>query len=106
MGDPSRSRRAGAKIGCRIRGLEGRAFRSEEKVCRGRPLGDPATGGSNGDQALVTSLTGLIRPQPQTTVLPGTPDRDFTQRRNVALMWLIATMLTFEWITRRLHRLA
>jgi len=54
----------------------------------------------------VTSLTGLIRPQPQTTVLPGTPDRDFTQRRNVALMWLIATMLTFEWITRRLHRLA
>jgi len=47
-----------------------------------------------------------LKPQPQTTILPGTPDRDFTQRRNAVLMWLIASMLTMEWVVRRLHRLA
>lgn len=55
---------------------------------------------------LVSKLTEEIRPQPQTTVLPGTPDADFTMRRNAVLMWLIASVLTMEWITRRLHRLA
>jgi hypothetical protein len=54
------------------------------------------------EQALVSQL----RPQPQTTILPGTPDLEFGTRRNAVLMWLIATLLTMEWVTRRLHRLA
>jgi hypothetical protein len=58
------------------------------------------------DQSVVKNLASWLRPQPQTTVLPGTPDNDFTQRRNGVLMWLIATMLTMEWVIRRLHRLA
>lgn len=58
------------------------------------------------DAEVSTKLVSLLRPQPQTTILPGTPDIDFTRRRNLALMWLIATMLTMEWVTRRLHRLA
>lgn len=55
---------------------------------------------------LANDLVGWLRPQPQTTVLPGTPDLDFNRRRNAVLMWLMATMLTMEWVTRRLHRLA
>ena len=51
-------------------------------------------------------LVGWLKPQPQTTVLPGTPDADFNRRRNATLMWLITIMLTMEWVTRRLHRLA
>ena len=58
------------------------------------------------DQSITTSLISRVRPQPQTTILPGTPDADFTRRRNAVLMWLIAAMLTMEWVTRRLHRLA
>lgn len=62
------------------------------------------------DEASVTSvaqkLTEAIVPQPQITLLAGTPDRLFGERRNAILMWLIASVLTFEWITRRLHRLA
>tara|TARA_R110002049_G_scaffold72490_1_gene186982 strand:- start:79584 stop:82361 length:2778 start_codon:yes stop_codon:yes gene_type:complete len=63
---------------------------------------DPETQPAN----VATELIQLLRPQPQTTILPGTPDRDFTQRRNAVLMWLIASVLTMEWIVRRLHRLA
>ncbi len=55
---------------------------------------------------LATELASTIRPQPQTMVLPGTPDRDFHERRNAVLIWLIASALTLEWVTRRLHRLA
>jgi hypothetical protein len=58
------------------------------------------------DVAIIAALRSQLRPQPQTTVLPGTPDIDFNRRRNAVLMWLIATMLTMEWVTRRLHRLA
>lgn len=58
------------------------------------------------DDGVATNLISYLRPQPQTTVLPGTPDLDFNRRRNALLMWLIATMLTMEWVTRRLHRLA
>ena len=58
------------------------------------------------DAEVAAKLTALIEPQPQTTILPGTPDREFNERRNAVLMWLIASVLTFEWITRRLHRLA
>ena len=58
------------------------------------------------DAEVKTQLISLVRPQPQTTILPGTPDSFFTERRNVVLMWLVATMLTMEWVVRRLHRLA
>ncbi|MDB4664508.1 VWA domain-containing protein [bacterium] len=53
-----------------------------------------------------TQLAATVRPQPQATILPGTPNSLFNERRNVVLMWLIATMLTMEWVIRRLHRLA
>lgn len=59
-----------------------------------------------GDAQLTTQLVSAMPPQPQTTILPGTPDVDFSRRRNAALMWLIATMLTMEWVVRRLHKLA
>lgn len=52
------------------------------------------------------TLTTSIVPQPQVTLLAGTPDSPFGERRNAVLMWLIASVLTFEWVTRRLHRLA
>ena len=58
------------------------------------------------DETIKDQLLSFLRPQPQTSILPGTPDIEFTERRNVVLMWLIATMLTMEWVTRRLHRLA
>ena len=57
-------------------------------------------------KGVAADLIKRLRPQPQTTILPGTPDRDFTERRNAVLMWLIASVLTMEWIIRRLHRLA
>ena len=58
------------------------------------------------DAEVQTQLVAAVRPQPQVTILPGTPNSQFTERRNVVLMWLIATMLTMEWVIRRLHRLA
>ncbi len=58
------------------------------------------------DAEIADKLVSLVRPQPQTTILPGTPDFEFKQRRNAVLMWLIASLLTMEWVTRRLHRLA
>ncbi|OYP28869.1 hypothetical protein [Rhodopirellula sp. MGV] len=57
-------------------------------------------------ETLISQLTETIRPQPQLTVLPGTPDSMFAMRRNAVLMWLLASMLTMEWVIRRLHRLA
>lgn len=57
-------------------------------------------------QQISATLLAAVQPQPQTTVLPGTPDVDFMRRRNAVLMCLIATALTMEWIVRRLHRLA
>ena len=58
------------------------------------------------DTEVQTQLVAAVRPQPQVTILPGTPNSQFTERRNLVLMWLIATMLTMEWVIRRLHRLA
>ena len=55
---------------------------------------------------VAATLTQTLRPQPQATILPGTPDRDFALRRNAVLMWLLASVLTMEWVVRRLHRLA
>ena len=59
-----------------------------------------------GDAELTDRLAETIRPQPQSSVLPGTPDPLFTERRNASLLWLIASVLTMEWVIRRLHRLA
>ncbi|MCS7468158.1 VWA domain-containing protein [Stieleria sp. ICT_E10.1] len=56
--------------------------------------------------SLIENIVGTISPQPQTTILPGTPDAMFTERRNAMLLWLIASVLTMEWVIRRLHRLA
>ena len=53
-----------------------------------------------------SQLTRLIQPQPQMSLLAGAPDATFSLRRNAALLWLIATVMTMEWITRRLNRLA
>ncbi|MEM9826876.1 MAG: vWA domain-containing protein [Planctomycetota bacterium] len=58
------------------------------------------------DIAWTKQVNDSIVPQPQTTVLPGTPDIDFSTRRNATLMCLIATMLSMEWVVRRLHKLA
>ncbi len=58
------------------------------------------------DRQQMLTLAKSIQPQPQTTILPGTPDMDFSMRRNASLLWLIATALTFEWVLRRLQRLA
>ena len=65
------------------------------------PIDSPADA-----EAMVQRLPELIEPQPQTTILPGTPDDRFNERRNASLLWLIATALTFEWVVRRLQRLA
>jgi len=58
------------------------------------------------DASSVMALAKSILPQPQTSILPGTPDAEFILRRNASLLWLIATALTFEWVLRRLQRLA
>ncbi|MCO8125351.1 VWA domain-containing protein [Stieleria sp. TO1_6] len=58
------------------------------------------------NQLLVGQINETLLPQPQTTILPGTPDSIFNQRRNATLLWLIASVLTMEWVIRRLHRLA
>lgn len=58
------------------------------------------------NETMAKEIVETIRPQPQTTVLPGTPDAIFTERRNAMLLWLVASVLTMEWVVRRLHRLA
>ena len=63
-------------------------------------------GAETDNASILEKLVGGISPQPQVSILPGTPDDDFARRRNAALLWLIATALTMEWIVRRLHRLA
>lgn len=65
-----------------------------------------SAGGANSSGEGPLGLVQKIEPQPQLTVLPGTPDRDFETRRNATLMWLLCSMLTMEWVVRRLHRLA
>ncbi|MDB4678868.1 VWA domain-containing protein [Rhodopirellula sp.] len=63
---------------------------------------DPSTT----NQSVVDSLLERIVPQPQVSILPGSPDQLFSLRRNAVLMWLFAGLLSMEWIVRRLHRLA
>lgn len=79
------------------------AMQQLASATRGRyfPVGDPAAA-----TMVAAELTSAIAPQPQVTVLAGTPDDLFNERRNAGLMWLIASVLTFEWLVRRLHKLA
>ncbi len=51
-------------------------------------------------------LARLIEPQDQLTIIPGTPDRDFDRRLMTWLMGLIVGLLSVEWLTRRLSKLA
>ena len=52
------------------------------------------------------SPTNLIQPQDQETFLTGTMDRFFQRKLMMWLLGLIATVLSLEWIVRRLHKLA
>jgi len=51
-------------------------------------------------------LTHVLRSRDRETFLPGTPDRDFERRLMAWLMGLICGLLAFEWLLRRLSRLA
>jgi len=51
-------------------------------------------------------LTNVLRSQDRDFYLPGTPDRDFERRLMAWLMGLICGLLAFEWLLRRLSRLA
>ncbi|ADB17889.1 hypothetical protein Psta_3225 [Pirellula staleyi DSM 6068] len=53
-----------------------------------------------------TGVHALLRPQDQVTVLPGTPDRQFDRQLMTWLLTFIATVLSLEWLIRRLSRLA
>ncbi|WP_164102812.1 vWA domain-containing protein [Candidatus Laterigemmans baculatus] len=68
--------------------------------------GTSSSGTSSSGATDPLELVERIEPQPQIAILPGTTDRDFQRRRNASLMWLLASMLTMEWVVRRLHRLA
>lgn len=51
-------------------------------------------------------IVSLIAPREQVNFLPGAPDRPFQQRLMGALMALIGTALSLEWLLRRLSKLA
>ena len=81
------------------------------------PLGQLATetGGQywKGVQAAMTSgekselaVVEAIVPQDQVAFSPGAPEREFQLRWLGWLMTLIASCLSLEWLTRRIHRLA
>jgi hypothetical protein len=60
-----------------------------------------------GDTSVETgALVAKIRPQDQTTVLPGTPDRSFERQLMGWLLGLICGCLCLEWLLRRLSKLA
>lgn len=52
------------------------------------------------------SILNLIKAQDQITPLPGTPDRNFEQQLMSWLLGIIAGALCFEWLLRRLSKLA
>lgn len=54
----------------------------------------------------VPPLVNVIEPREQVAYLPGTPDRDFEQQLMMWLMALICGFLCFEWLLRRLSKLA
>ena len=47
-----------------------------------------------------------LPPKDQESYLPGTPDMDFTRALMGWLLGLVAGALSFEWLSRRLNRLA
>ncbi|MBC8871563.1 MAG: VWA domain-containing protein [Planctomycetes bacterium] len=51
-------------------------------------------------------LVNALQTQDHVTYLPGTPDRDFERRLMTWLMGLICGLLAFEWLLRRISRLA
>lgn len=51
-------------------------------------------------------VANLLKPQDQTTLLPGTPDRKFDELLMGWLMGLICGVLCLEWLIRRLSKLA
>lgn len=59
-----------------------------------------------GRDAAGRSLTTLLKPQDQVTILPGTPDRNFERLLMGWLMGLICGVLCLEWLLRRLSKLA
>ena len=67
-------------------------------------VGIPATNksGNNGDKTLEQAIS----TRDQETDLPGTPDRDFEERLMGWLIAMISGVLCFEWIIRRLSKLA
>ncbi len=67
---------------------------------------EPVSGSERIGFKPLLAMTDAMVPRPQETILPGTPDRDFQRRRNASLMWCFAGMLIFEWVIRRLNRLA
>jgi hypothetical protein len=65
------------------------------------------------DAALATAATlsrselaTKLLPNEQTTVLPGTPDRQFDQRLMGWLIGFLVGVLSLEWLLRRWHKLA
>jgi hypothetical protein len=65
-------------------------------------VGMPAALGQRG----VASLASTVAPNDQRTYLPATHDRDFEFRLMSWLMGLLCGVLSFEWLVRRLNRLA
>ena len=57
---------------------------------------------SGGGPGLVSSIV----PRDQSTILPGTPDRQFEQLLMTWLMGMICGVLCLEWLIRRLSKLA
>jgi hypothetical protein len=51
-------------------------------------------------------IVNLLKPQDQTTMLPGTPDRKFDELLMGWLMGIICGVLSLEWLIRRLSKLA
>jgi von Willebrand factor type A domain len=67
-------------------------------------VGVAAAAGGNGTTR--ASLANIIKPQDQSTILPGTPDRAFERQLMGWLLGLICGVLCMEWLLRRLSKLA
>jgi ABC-type uncharacterized transport system substrate-binding protein len=63
-------------------------------------VGVAAAAGGNGTTR--ASLAQIIKPQDQSTILPGTPDRAFERQLMGWLLGLICGVLCMEWLLRRL----
>ena len=65
-----------------------------------------AQAAAEADEQGVRALVAAIEPQDLVVFLPGTPDRLFQLRWLGWLMIWVATCLSLEWLSRRIHRLA